>query len=143
MLKKILKIIFTLFIILLVLIILPFVISPIIDNVALGNYKKEVLDTLYLPPDTEIVETISGCGNTSGTGNHTEMYVAILVKTSLSEEEWKSYGFLSHDVLAEGEKTFSMSLVGVYFSHIDNPEGYYILEYAKQAPCSDFDIRGH
>ncbi len=143
MFKKIFRIIFALFIMLLALIILPFVIFPIMDNIALGNYKKEVLDTLNLPPNTEIVETISGCGNTGGTGNHTEMYVAILVKTTLSEEEWKSYSFISHDVLADGEKTFAMSLVGVYFSHIDDPEGYYILEYAREAPYSDFDIRGH
>lgn len=143
MIKKVFKMIFLLFIVLLAMMILPFLICPIIDNAALRNYKKEVLNTLKLPQNTEVIETVGGCGNTSGTGNHAELYVAVLVKTTLSENKWKSYYTVSHDVSLDGEQTFAMSLVGLYFSHIDNPEGYYILEYAKEAPCSDFDLRGY
>lgn len=125
------------------MIILPFLICPIIDNIALSQYKKEVLNTLNPPSNTEVVEVVSVCGNTSGTGNHTEMYVAVLVKTTLSENEWKSFHVVSHNVSLDGEQTFAMSLVGVNFSHIDNSEGYYIFEYIQQAPCSDFDLQGY
>jgi len=143
MLKKLFKIISILFIAFPAMIICLFFICPVIDNIALENYKKEVLNTLNLPPDTVIIEAVSGCGNTSGTGNHTELYVAVLVKTALSEHEWKSANAASHDVVSERAQTSAMSLVGVSFSQINDPEGYYIFEFTKNAPCSDFDLRGH
>lgn len=137
------KICLIIFMALIALVILPFIAGPIIDNMALRHFKASVLKDLDLPPGTDIIETVSGCGNTGGTGNHTELYVAILVKSTLSEAEWEEYGLASHKVSADGAETWAMGCVGQSFSRIDNTDGLYILEYAKSAPCSDFDLRGH
>lgn len=143
MLKRTLKIILVVLIALPVLIILPFFAGEVIDNIALSNFKTQFINNLSLPPDTFIVETVSGCGNTGGIGNHTELYVGVLVKTSLSSSEWDKYRFASHKVSDDGMSTRSMRLLGLSFPNIDGTDGFYILEYSKKSPCSDLDIRGH
>lgn len=135
---------------LIALLILLFSLPMLIDNIALGLYKADVLDNLSLPAETEIVEVVSGCGNTSGAGNHTELYVAILLKTTLPEEEWERSAYsayIDRYVAWEGQETLAMSCVGVSFSEItadiDSDETYYIFECVKSAPCSFLDLRGH
>ncbi len=49
------------------------------------------LAQLELPAGTELVETTSFVGNTTGTGNHVEIWAGILVYSTLSEEELKSH----------------------------------------------------
>lgn len=143
LLKSVCKIFVILFLVLFAALVLLFVLSPVIDDIALNHYEEETTSALELPPDTKIIGTVSKCGNTSGTGNHTEMYLAVLVKTSLSEKTWNEYGFISHSVSADGEQTYTMKVLNLDFPHMDEPDGCYILEYAEDAPCSSFDLRGH
>ena len=143
MLKRTCKIIFLLLLLFPILLLLPFFIAPIVDDIALTQFKSHLIETLALPPNTQMVDVVSGCGNTGGTGNHTELYVGILLKTTLSQEEWNLYYPNVHNVFLHGETTWSMSAVNLSFSKIDNPQGHYILEKQKTAPWSNFDIRGH
>lgn len=141
--KIILIIFLTVFLLLIAIIVLPWVISPIIDNIALGHYESQILEELELPPDVEVIEIIHGCGNTGGTGNHTEMYVGMLVKTSLPAEEWDEYHDQVYSTLTHGMETWAMGCTGISFSGEYIEEGYYILEFIQSAPCSEFDLRGH
>lgn len=130
----------------LVLVLLPFalfIIAPLLDTVALHFYKAETLRALSLPPDTAIVQAASGCGNTGGTGNHTELYVAVLVETSLSEEAFLARFPGAQPVAPQDDETWSMACVGVSFTQPIPAAGGYVLEYAKPAPFSAFDLRGH
>ena len=140
--KIILIIFLTVFLLLIAMIVLPLVICPIIDNIALGRYESQILKELDLPPDAEVIEIIHGCGNTGGTGNHTEMYVGMLIKTSLSAEEWEEYHYQVYSTLTHGMETWAMGCVGLSFSEEYIAEGYYILEFIESAPCSEFDLRG-
>ena len=140
--KIILIIFLAVFFLLIAVIVLPFVVSPIIDNIALARYETQILEELDLPPDAEVIEIIHGCGNTGGTGNHTEMYVGMLVKTSLPAEEWEEYHYQVYSTLTHGMETWAMGCVGLSFSEEYIAEGYYILEFIESAPCSEFDLRG-
>ena len=127
-------------------IIFPILSALIIDDVALIHFRNEFISSLELPPDTEIVEVVSGCGNTSGTGNHIEMYVALLVKTGLSEDEWEELGTNAHNPRTDSPNwSWAMECLGLSFEHegYHFAEGFYIFDKVKSAPCSIFDLRGH
>ncbi len=125
-------------------VVLIYVICPILDNIALSRYKEEVISGLELPDSTEIAEVISGCGNSSGTGNHTDMYVGILVRTDLTEEEFFSqYSGEAYSAQENEMETWAMGCIGVSFDMKEAEEGYYILEFTAAAPYSEFDLRGH
>lgn len=87
-----------------------------------------------------------GSGNTGGTGNHTEIWVAILIKTELSEQEIEE--FYNRDVQKvdkENQKTFVMNTDQNFSSlqGISDYTGYYIVEYIGVPVFSFFDLRGH
>lgn len=144
--KRLLKVVLIFSLTIIAAIIIPFIAAPVIDDIALANYKKEVLSNLELPADTEVIEIVTGCGNTSGTGNHTELYVAILVKTDLTENDWKDYGISALDSGSNKTEPLAMGCIGLSFDLDEEDgfaDGYHILEYSKSAPCSMFDLRGH
>ncbi len=106
----------------------------------------------YKPEKTKIIEVVSGCGNTSGTGNHTEILICLLIKSNLSQEkitEFYKNNYQYVDVVkVEKEEPFmlSMQLLGLEFKKlkgIKDYNGYYIVEMVENAVSSDFDLRGH
>lgn len=142
--KKICIAIAIIFCLPIVIIISIYMICPILDNIALSRFRSEVLADLELPDNTEIAEVISDCGNSGGTGNHTDLYVGILVKTDLPDEEFLSqYSDSAYSALEKEMETWAMGCIGVYFDKKEAEEGYFILEFIDQAPYSEFDLRGH
>mgnify|MGYP006071082119 FL=1 len=125
--------------------ILPFFLCPLLDDIVLIKYRSEISKTLNneLPDDVVIMEIVSGCGNTGGTGNHTDLYVSVLVTAPFSETEWETIGYEPHSVSKEGSSTFSMDLLHLSFSEITDPDHSYILEFVREAPFSFFDLRGN
>lgn len=132
--------------ILLVGLIALFVGAIVVDELALPGYRQEVLNSLSLPSGTEVVETVSGCGNTGPTGNHTELYVAVLVHAPDDDALRQQFPYL-HDAATDGLATGAMEQLGLAFTEPNTATGaqknYYILEFFKEAPMSDFDLRGH
>lgn len=125
---------------------LLFVGAIAVDELALPGYRQEVLDSLSLPAGAQVVETVSGCGNTGPTGNHTELYVAVLVSAPDGAALRQQFPYL-HDAAENGLSTGAMEQLGLVFTEPDTATGaqknYYILEFFKEAPMSDFDLRGH
>ena len=123
-----------------------------INDKALARYETQVLQNLVLPDDAVVEEYISACCNSSGTGNHTDLYVAVLVKSTVDYETIKQSidGFsledtncFVYDVARLGDKTLAMEITGISFSKdIENAENYYIIAFNKRAPMSWFDLRG-
>lgn len=124
-----------------------FIGAIVVDELALYGYRQEVLDSLSLPASTQVVETVSGCGNTGPTGNHTELYVAVLVTAECGADELRQKFPYLHDAAEDGLSTGSMEQLGLAFTEADTAadaqKDYYILEFFKEAPLSDFDLRGH
>ena len=87
-------------------------------------------------------------GNVGGTGNHTDMWVCVLIKTDMSEERLAELvvGEIKISKVDSSEyKTDSMTVLGIEFDDVefDSNTSYYIAEFIERAPCSDFDLRGH
>ena len=125
--------------------ILPWFAFPILNDIKANNLKQE-LQSAPLPQSTEIIEALSGCGNTGGTGDHTETWAGIIIKTELSEDEiYSFYGDNVQKVDLDKRKTFIMDLIGKEFTSlksISEYDGYYIVERVGNAVSSFFDIRG-
>ncbi len=104
-----------------------------VNDIDLKKYTDEVMSTITVPEKTTIVEYVSGCGNSTGAGDHTDLYVAVLLKSELGWEELaESFGRV-HIVEDRGSKTLAMDIIDLEFDeNIGNGEGYYIVEFRKQ-----------
>lgn len=125
--------------------VLPWFVFPVLNDIK-ANILKQELQNAPLPQSTKIIKSLAGCGNTGGTGDHTEVWAAILIKTDLSEDEiYKFYGKNIQKVDAFRQNTFIMELLDKEFSRlndISDYDGYYIVERTDDAVSSFFDIRG-
>ena len=118
-----------------------------VDDLALSGYEEKIEKSIAEVPEIKVLQVVSGCGNSSGTGDHTELYVAVLVETNLYEDDIKNKitGITDvHDVRANGYKTLVMDMIDLNFDEKSyNGRGNcYILEFSERAPCSSFDMRG-
>ena len=127
-------------IIVLTLLLSALIVVPIkINDYSLEKYSKEVMESIEIPENTEIVEFISGCGNSTGAGDHTDLYVAVLLKSELSWEELAETFGRVHIVETRGDKTTAMDIIGIEFETDMSGKGYYIVEFRKQGLL---DLRG-
>lgn len=106
-----------------------------------GFYKLE------LPAGAELVEVSSFVGNTSGTGNHTEIWAGMLIRSGLAEEDIRGYfrdydvwvvpgDLTAHEPYAEGFISFT-ALAGKA-----SGAGYYVVSGYYDA-FTQMDLRGH
>ncbi len=130
-----------------VVIVSLYIIFPILNDIKANRLATDWAENIALPDNTEIVEVISGSGNTGGTGNHTEIWAGILIKSNLSSDEVNA--FFGSDVFVvdkSNTRTFIMSLMNKKFSYLDISTDYddlYIIEIIDEAVSSEFDLRGH
>ncbi len=145
------RIVITILIVIPILIITPFIAFPIANNIKATVVTNE-MKKLPLPERTEFIEITRGCGNTGGTGNHTEILISMLVKSDLSQEKiaefYKDYSpYIDVIEVDIGRtSTFSMQLLGQEFRKLQNIidyKGYYIVQKTEDAISSEFDLRGH
>lgn len=109
-----------------------------------------------MPPETEQIETYSFCGNTSGTGNHVEIWTGVLVKSELSVSElnhWfetaalpePAYGPMIWPVPENRSANYSVMHSFIKFSQLEQleqAEGHYIIGSFHDA-VTQHDIRGY
>lgn len=115
------------------------VIAPLRNDRAAARLLDGLL--AELPPETEIVETAVWAGNSSGTGNHVEIWAGILNRSGVgfSAEELRDslwgwdlrFGF---PVTADPGKLFP--------SLPEDWDGYYIYGRLGEA-ATQWDLRGH
>jgi len=144
---------------------IPFLmVSPLIAIIAvflvfikLNDIKTEKLTNEMLngpiPNSTEVIEIISGCGNTTGTGNDVEIWIGLLVKSELSKEELlKFYRNLYgkdiqvYEVAADSSRySLTMDILKIEFNSLKNLSNYdnhFIIERPEEAVFENFDFRG-
>lgn len=126
-------------------------VCPAINDARVKKIENEYTVTL-LPPQTERIKTYSFCGNTSGTGNHVEIWVGTLIKSELSVSEinhW--FQSIKWSVSAYDPSVFQipedLSNVPSFIeiSQLENftkEQGYYIVGCYYDA-ATQHDIRGH
>jgi hypothetical protein len=119
----------------------------ILNNIKAHQIVKS-LEDLSLPKNTIIVNTVSFVGNTSGTGNHTEIYTCALVKSTLSIDEINDI-FKPVTIIKADEqklKTNAMANHNLSFNELvsaDAPNQYFLIEWIDDAILLTFDLRGH
>ncbi len=123
--------------------------SPyLIDNISATNFENNIENKISVIENTTVEQIYSFCGNTAGTGNRTDIYVCVLVKTALKEDKFEEYlndATVITKVDSAEIQTSTMSFVGIKFENaeFDKSQNYYIVEYFKKAPCSGLDMRGY
>lgn len=120
------------------IIIAIFSFPKVIDDMSAFKYRNDILSNLDLPEGAEILETVHGCGNTSGTGDHTEMVVAILVKTN-DPDSLSDLAALVEDGCTQ---TDLMAYIYKSFEYSGSFKDCYVLEYIESAPLGCLDMRG-
>ena len=72
------------------IIILPFIISPIVNNIFLYIFSNQ-LKRCPIPKETKFIEQKSVCGKLNGNGNGMNFLSSMVVKSDLSFEELEKY----------------------------------------------------
>ena len=131
------------------------VICPAINDARANKIEKEFLD-LSLPSQTEVIETFSICHNSSGTGNHVEIWAGFLIKSELPEAELSKWAetiklpYAMYDPMFwKVPEDLSLQYPAphdfIQFKHFNGmteAKGYYIIGYYFD-PVTQHDIRGH
>lgn len=102
---------------------------------------------MELPPETECLETKSFVGNTSGTGNHTEIWAGMLIQSALAKEELGRYfeGYEIHTISECMENSFLASMKFSVLSespHAQQDREYFVVDNYYE-PFTQSDLRGH
>lgn len=113
------------------------VIAPLRNDRAAARLLDGLL--AELPPETEIVETAVWAGNSSGTGNHVEIWAGVLNRSGAGTpaEELRDAGgaaLSGFPVTADPRKLFP--------SLPEDWDGYYIYGRLGEA-ATQWDLRGH
>ena len=144
------------------LIITPFFISPILNNITLSSFTRQIYK-YPLPNGTELIEKKAVCGKLNGNGNGMDFFACILIKSDMSIDQLKQYyggkkfktakskrGHLIdvEIVLVNGYKfkTDYVEHKDIYFNKLKNisdNSGYYAVMIYDGGYSADFDIRGH
>lgn len=161
--KKIVKsIVLFLPIIIIFLVFIPFIISPILNEIRLNRFSKQ-LSNLSLPYNTESVEREVACGKLNGNGNGMDYFACILIKSDLSLDEliqyYKSKKFKPAKIFSKkaveidikhstGYKLESEYIENrdIYFDSLKSESDYlkyYIVMIYDGGYDAGFDLRGH
>lgn len=127
-------------VIIIILLVGLFSLPIIVDNLACAAFEKDVIRNLNLPDGAAVIEYDRTCANLGGTGDHTELCVAIIIESDVPIDPDKVVTLA--DTFAYIEKA-PEKLVGynIRFKH-NIPENGYVLIVARTAPMSSLDIRG-
>lgn len=128
-------------------------ICPVINDARANKIEKE-LTGMPLPPNTTVLESDSFCGNTSGTGNHVEIWAGVLIYSTLSENEIRQF-FTDYEIVWTVPKDlneqyptprdfidFSYFSEHEFYNGQTQVKGYYIIGGYYEA-ATQHDIRGH
>lgn len=127
---------------------LLFSLPYIVDNFSANRFEKGIIEKIDNNEDITLISTELYIGNAGGTGNHTDAWVFVLLSSDLSEEELCAFfddEISVTSVSASNFKTETMKYIGVEFEGVvfEDAKSYYIVQFIKNLPMSDFDLRGH
>ncbi len=160
--KKLLIIIAFTPVALIILAIIPFLIAPIINEVTLNGFAKQLYNS-SLPANTKLIEKEAVCGKLNGNGNGMDFFACILIQSEMSLEELADYYqnmqmkaaqktkghlIIPKVVPADGYqlKTDYLEHADIYFDKlkgINDYAGYYVVMIYDGGYFGNFDIRAH
>ena len=159
--KKLKRILILIPIIIILIIVSPFVICPIINDISLNSFSKQ-LDDLESRQDITFIEKQSICGKLNGNGNGMDYLACLLVKSDLSADELNSlYYNPNFKTAKKGSNSIvdfevvpitQNKLISKYLEHgeiifdklssVSDYSNYFALVIYDGGYSADFDIRG-
>lgn len=111
-------------------------------NDAKARQIEKGMSDMALPTDMELVEVSSYVGNTSGTGNHIEIWAGILIRTDLDEDTVRGCfdGFTVLAVPNDLKYLDYIQFQTLNENHTAN--GYYVIGKYYDS-FTQMDLRGH
>lgn len=73
-----------------ILFFLPWIVFPLYNNIVAANYLKQ-LESLPLPPQTEICGSVWEVGKLSGNGDNTDYAAVIIISSELMQNELEKH----------------------------------------------------
>lgn len=134
-----------------VLIILFLISCPIINNVFAKRVASDI-ESVPLPPNTQMAEKFSKAGKLTGNGNGMQFFGAVLIESQLSSEElnkyYSSYRKTEWDYIVAVQDTQNIDEIehGDYSFETDVSNGQFYIVYSwgdGVSPFQYFDLRGH
>lgn len=117
--------------------------GPLCNNWKAAQLEKE-LSGMPMPTQTRLVEVESYVGNTSGTGDHTEIWVGMLLQSSQSKERLSRHfeGFSVRELPTDLQETPRLRDY-MDFASLDGSgkDRYFIVERITSA-FTQLDLRG-
>ena len=129
----------------LLLISYPVFFAPVRNDLAADRLLQELTAELELPPEASVEETAAWAGNSSGTGNHVELWAGVLIRYAGPEENapgkpaesWQDWAYeYAYPVSVGPEELFPA------LAELKDWSGCYILGTYGEA-VTQWDIRGH
>lgn len=122
-----------------------FFIGPALNEKRAAEFEQE-LSAVDMPAGVELVEVHTFSGNTSGTGNHVEIWGGLLCRTeqdgaSLRAEFPEMSCISLSEIRDSGYSPTGYELFSK-IGELPDPEHYYMLE-AYEDAVTQWDIRGH
>ena len=127
----------------------------VITNNSIADKVEKSLVKYQLPPQTEIVDSVSFAGKLTGNGNGMQYMGAILIKSDLTEKQLTEYyknNFDYIEINKQQSNTIIFDLSDLSFqAELEEDKTYYSVvcwgSNKELSPLSqvllDFDIRGH
>jgi len=119
-----------------------------INDISCRIYRNEVESSLADESYINVLQLLHECGNSSGTGNHTDLYVVALVETDIQREKLEDKVPGVREVFDADKNNYitpAMKIMNLKFNKESAGDGRncYILEFSRPSPCYAFDISGH
>ncbi len=123
----------------------PLAIAPLRNDLAADRLLKALLADVELPPEASVVETAAWAGNSSGTGNHVELWAGLLIRyegapetaLGIPAEELRDWGHGEAFPVSLRPEDLFPALAG-----LDDWESRWILGTYGEA-ATQWDLRGH
>jgi hypothetical protein len=149
-------------VILLILVVTPYIVVPILNNITLSSFSKQIYD-YPLPQNSVLIEKEAVCGKLNGNGNGMDFFACIVIKSEMSIEQISQYykdkklkpakKDKKHVVDIEVMPVNGEQLITDYVVHekvrfsklknINDYSGYYVVMIYDGGYSALFDIRGH
>ena|GEM_PF-4155719 len=110
-------------------IIAPFFIIAVVNELYTNKIASD-MQRAPLPPQTELIDMLSFCGNPRGTSSHCSAWVALLVKSDLSEEELEIY---YRTLYKEGKPQYNPVQVSALSA--ERPTKFSFMMHSKEFQC--------
>lgn len=115
--------------------------GQILNDLKAQRIEKD-MSNMALPANMELVEISSYVGNTSGTGNHIEIWAGILIHTDLDEDTVRGC-FEDFTVLTVPDDLKYLDYIQFQsLNENDTAHGYYVIGKYFDA-FTQMDLRGH